>query len=66
MPLQFLTKPWRAMLIKDNDGDWAVLSAAWMGMRPGVPGVPGSRYKSPKPGKPGSPGYFKMHYLNLR
>ena len=44
------------MLIKDNLGDWGVVTAAWMGMKAGVPGIPGSKYRSPKPGVPGSPG----------
>ncbi len=30
---------WRAMLIKDADGDWGILKATWTGMRQGVPGV---------------------------
>ena len=29
---------WRAMLIKDSEGDWGVLKATWTGMRSGVPG----------------------------
>ena len=41
--LQFGGKPWRAMLIKDNEGDWGLCSAAWFGMEPGLPGKPGTR-----------------------
>lgn len=32
---------WRAMLIKDNEGDWGLCVATWRGMKKGTPGVPG-------------------------
>ena len=35
---------WRAMLIKDNEGDWGMCVAVWRGMKKGTPGVPG-KYK---------------------
>ena len=38
------------MIIKDNQGDWAICSAAWLGMVPGKPGIPG------KPGVKGIKG----------
>ena len=34
-------KSWRAMLIKDNEGDWGICVAVWRGMKKGTPGVPG-------------------------
>ena len=34
-------KSWRAMLIKDNEGDWGVCVAVWRGMKKGTPGIPG-------------------------
>ena len=27
---------WRAMIIKDNEGDWALCAAAWKGMKAGT------------------------------
>ena len=38
-----LNEPWRAMIIKDNDGDFSIVLARWVGLREGVPGVPGVR-----------------------
>ena len=35
-------KSWRAMLIKDNEGDWGICVAVWRGMKKGTPGVPGN------------------------
>eukprot|EP00095_Tigriopus_kingsejongensis_P000673 maker-scaffold340_size202118-snap-gene-0.21 protein:Tk00673 transcript:maker-scaffold340_size202118-snap-gene-0.21-mRNA-1 annotation:"hypothetical protein LOTGIDRAFT_153725" len=58
-------KPYRAMLIKDNDGDWGICTAAWLGMKPGTPGIPASRGRRGVPGVAGKPGYFKMYFLNL-
>ena len=58
--------PWRAMLIKDNDGDFGICVAGWVGMRRGVPGVPGTSKTRGVPGKPGDHGHFKMVFLNLR
>ena len=34
-------KSWRAMIIKDNEGDWGICVAVWRGMKKGTPGVPG-------------------------
>ncbi|XP_059096680.1 uncharacterized protein LOC131891171 [Tigriopus californicus] len=59
-------KPYRAMLIKDNDGDWGICTAAWLGMKAGTPGIPASRGRRGVPGVPGKPGYFKMYFFNLR
>ena len=42
--MQFENSSWRAMLIKDNSGDWGVCTAAWKGLTPGVPGRPGIRF----------------------
>ena len=64
--MQFGSKPWRAMLIKDNEGDWGLCAAAWFGMEPGIPGKPGTRWQRPVRGVPGKPGYFKMLFKNLR
>ena len=66
------------MIIKDNEGDWAICSAAWVGMAPGKPGtpgkpgIPGTRTRAAvkgvkgTKGVPGKPGYFKMWFFNLR
>ena len=35
-------KSWRAMLIKDNEGDWGICVAVWRGMKKGKPGIPGN------------------------
>ena len=53
-------------MLKDNDGDWALCAAAWLGMQAGVPGVKPTATRPGKRGVPGKPGYFKMFYLNLR
>lgn len=63
---QLRNKPYRAMLIKDNDGDWGICTAAWLGMKAGTPGIPASRGRRGIPGVPGKPGYFKMYFFNLR
>ena len=39
---QFEHSAWRAMLIKDNSGDWGLCVAAWKGVTPGIPGRPGN------------------------
>ncbi|XP_071745850.1 uncharacterized protein [Lepeophtheirus salmonis] len=57
---------WRAMLIKDNEGDWGVCAAAWRGMKSGTPGVPGTKGNRGKPGTKGSPGYFALKFVPLR
>lgn len=54
------------MLIKDNAGDWGVLTACWLGMQPGKPGVPGRPGKKGVAGTPGKPGYCKMFFYKLR
>ena len=38
---KFEYSSWRAMVIKDNSGDWGICTAAWKGLTPGVPGRPG-------------------------
>ena len=40
-------KSWRAMLIKDNEGDWGICVAVWRGMKKGTPGIPGKINSSP-------------------
>ena len=50
--------PWRAMLIKDNDGDWGICVATWAGMKAGRPGVVGMIM--------GNPGYCKLIFKSLR
>ena len=62
----FAGKPWRAMIIKDNEGDFGICVGAWVGVKKGVPGVKGSRNRKGIPGTPGNPGHFKMLYYNLR
>ena len=39
-------KSWRAMLIKDNEGDWGICVAVWRGMKKGTPGIPGKPFLS--------------------
>ena len=39
-------KSWRAMLIKDNEGDWGICVAVWRGMKKGTPGIPGKIFLS--------------------
>jgi len=34
----------RALLIKDNVGDWGIVHGKWLGFRKGVPGTPGKVY----------------------
>ena len=46
---EFKGTSWRAMIIKDDHGDWGICAAAWKGMTSGVPGVPG------RPGHRGKP-----------
>ena len=46
---QTLGKPWRAMILKDNDGDVGIALASWEGAvagKPGVKGVPGIQLKA--------------------
>ena len=38
-----LSAPWRAMLLKDNDGDVGICLAQWEGFKTGRPGVSGTR-----------------------
>ena len=65
-------KPWRAMILKDNDGDVGIALASWEGFvagKPGVKGVPGSQGQTGVAGTPGvkgDPGHFELKYLNLR
>ena len=47
-----LSKPWRAMVLKDSDGDVAVIVAEWVGKVNGVPGVRGRR------GQPGNETFY--------
>ncbi|KAK3102278.1 hypothetical protein FSP39_010151 [Pinctada imbricata] len=49
----------RAVVIKNNDGDWAVLTGNWTGLRKGIPGEPGRR------GIPGSPGHLKISLYKM-
>ena len=62
----FTHLPWRAMIIKDNAGDWGICAAAWKGMTSGKPGTPGRPGRRGVKGTPGNPGYFKMFFKNLR
>ena len=58
--------PWRAMIIKDNEGDFGICVGAWVGVKRGIPGVKGSGNRKGIPGTPGNPGHFRMVYYNLR
>ena len=49
---------WRAMIIKDHIGDWALCVAQWVGMKKGISD---GRYS-----KPGNPGYFSVIVKYLR
>ena len=57
---------WRAMVIKDNEGDWGLCIGAWKGVKKGVPGVKGTSSRKGTPGRPGNHGYFIMRFYNLR
>ena len=37
-------KAWRAMLIKDSEGDWGFLKGSWTGVKAGIPGEPGEKH----------------------
>ena len=58
--------PWRAMIIKDEIGDWGICVAGWIGMRPGKPGIRGTRNRRGVRGIPGDPGRFEMIFISLR
>ena len=62
----FAETAWRAMIIKDNEGDFGICVGAWKGVKKGVPGVKGSANRKGIPGIPGNPGHFQMLYYNLR
>ena len=49
---------WRAMLIKDNLGDWAICLGEWVGMKRGV--------SNGRRSVRGNPGYFKATICFLR
>ena len=51
-------KSWRAMIIKDHQGDWALCVAQWEGMRKGISN---GRYS-----QPGNPGHFSVSVTFLR
>ena len=36
----------RAIVIKNNEGDWGILVARWDGMKRGIPGRRGNNYRS--------------------
>ena len=38
----------RGIVIKNNNGDWAVLVGRWTGVKKGIPGVKGQDYKHSK------------------
>ncbi|KAK7102022.1 uncharacterized protein [Littorina saxatilis] len=46
----------RAVVVKNNTGDWAFVVGRWKGYKRGVPGVAGTRYQRGRPGQPGSSG----------
>lgn len=46
----------RAVLIKNNDGDWAVVTGKWVGRKKGLPGTRSRR------GIPGSPGTLRIKF----
>ncbi|KAJ8299322.1 hypothetical protein KUTeg_023382 [Tegillarca granosa] len=50
----------RAVLIKNNKGDWGIMTGRWTGVCKGVPGVKGTKHTKGKPGKPGNPGYLHV------
>ena len=62
----FADTPWRAMIIKDNDGDYGICVAAWKGVTKGVPGTKPTAHRKGVPGIPPNHGHFLMHFLNLR
>ena len=36
------TKGERAMFIKNNEGDWAILTGRWYGVKKDIPGIKGT------------------------
>ena len=60
---EFAGVPWRAMIIKDNEGDFGICVGAWKGLTNGVTGVEGTKQIEVTPGLPG---YFSMIFYNLR
>jgi len=57
-------RSWRAMLMKDSQGDWGMAIACWRGMRQAKRAVRGKTMSNPR--VKGKPGYFSMKFVNLR
>jgi len=55
---------WRAMLLKDSEGDWGMAVACWRGMRQARQAVKSGIKSNPR--VKGKPGYFMMKFVNLR
>ncbi|XP_061188769.1 uncharacterized protein LOC133196936 [Saccostrea echinata] len=54
----------QAMIIKNNEGDWAILVGRWTGVRKGVPGVKATKHKAGRAHK-GSPGHLEVTLFRL-
>ena len=54
------------MLVKDNDGDFILLTATWTGVKEGKAGIPGTRHQRGQPGTPREHGYCFIQYKKLR
>ena len=56
----------RGMVIKDNDGDYCLVTGVWTGVQEGKKGIPGTRNRRGVPGTPRNHGYCQIYYTNLR
>ena len=56
----------RGMLIKDNDGDFGLVTGVWTWVEEGKKGIPGTRNRRGVPGKPRTHGFCSIMYTNLR
>ncbi|KAL3852091.1 hypothetical protein ACJMK2_015777 [Sinanodonta woodiana] len=55
----------RAVIIKNNVGDWGICVGSWTGFRRGIPGIRAQRNRMGKRGVPGSPGTLKVSFYKM-
>ncbi|XP_062595777.1 uncharacterized protein LOC134257152 [Saccostrea cucullata] len=55
----------RAMIIKNNEGDWAILVGRWTGVRKGVPGRRATKHQTGRAPIRGSPGHLEVTMYRL-
>ena len=56
----------RGMLIKDNEGDYCLVTGEWTGVKAGIKGIPGTQSTIGVPGKPKKHGFCRFEYTSLR